>query len=67
MRSRRARPDYSIPGVDSARAVANAALWLAGARTIDGASAETLARQYHLKTETAGRMLEAEQARRAAQ
>lgn len=48
---------YTPPGADSARARANAALFLTGARSLDGITAEWLARSYHLKPKTAAYLL----------
>ena len=55
---------YVVPGVDSPRAIANAVLFLIGARSIEHVTADGLARQYRLKPKRAECLLIQERARR---
>ncbi len=48
---------YRLPALDSARAVSNATLFLAGARALDGVTAQSLAHQYRLSPKRAEYML----------
>lgn len=57
---------YQPPGVDSARARANATLFLCGAVSVEEVTTETLAHQYRLKPKTAEYLLIRERQRRAA-
>jgi hypothetical protein len=59
------RPEYTAPSRDSDRAIAQATLFLCGARSIDGVTAESLARQYRLSPQRAEYLLTLEQNRRA--
>lgn len=55
---RRFPKTYKRPGQSSARALADVALFLAGARTLDNVTPEWLADRYRLKREVAGELLE---------
>lgn len=57
MSFRRAFYSYKPPAKDSARAVANATLFLTGARSIEGVTAEDLARRYTLSIKRAEYLL----------
>jgi Mor family transcriptional regulator len=65
MRPGRFVPEYVPPTKDSDRAIAQATLFLCGARSIDGATVESLARQYRLSEKRAEGLLALEQNRRA--
>jgi Mor family transcriptional regulator len=65
MRPRSYRPEYVPPGRDSPRAIAQAQMFLSSARSIDGATVESLARQYRLSEKRAEYLLTIETQRRA--
>jgi hypothetical protein len=56
---------YRPPGIDGGKAVATAVLFLTRARSIEGLTAETFARQQRLKPATAERLIAEEAQRRA--
>ncbi len=63
---KRAIPDrYKAPGTDSARARADAVVFLVNTRSLDGVSSAELARRHKLKPVTAQRLLEDEIERRS--
>lgn len=51
------RYSRALPAIDGAKARAGAQLFLTGARSLDGITAEWLARSYHLKPKTAAYLL----------
>lgn len=61
----RYRPAYQPPAKDSPRAIAQATMFLCSARSIEGATVESLARQYRLSPKRAEYLLVLEQGRRA--
>lgn len=54
----------TLPAIDGRRARASAQLFLTGARSLDGVTAEGLARQYQLSRKLAEYMLTIERQRR---
>lgn len=65
MKPRAHRPEYVPPAKDSARAVANAALFLAGARSLANETAEGIAYRYRLSTKRADYLLTIARQKRA--
>lgn len=65
MHSRRYRPEYTMPAVDSPRAIAAATMILTGARSIDHLTIEGFAHQQRLKPKTAEYLIGREKKRRA--
>lgn len=61
----RHRPEYEMPGIDSARAIANAQMMLCGAVSVDQWTPERFARQFRLSAKRAEYMLTIERQRRA--
>jgi hypothetical protein len=59
-------PSFTVPGKDSARAIANAQTMLCGAVSVDQWTPERFARQFCLSERKAELMLFAEQSRRSA-
>ena len=66
MRPPRRHFGYTPPGKDTPRAVANATLFLAGARSLEHVTVDGLARQYRLSMKRAEYMLTVAQQRRVA-
>lgn len=58
-------PEYTVPGIDSPRAIASAQMMLCGAACVDQWTPDRFARQFRLSERKAEFMLMAERTRRA--